>query len=123
MGLANKVRGNPRPLPCEVGTDMFFLDPSGNVMPCNGSDKPMVMGNLHEQTFDALWHSEQAAQIRAQVARCPKQCWMIGSAAPAMKKRIMVPLRWVLRNKFTRRSAAPDAPRLKPVCKQSLKCP
>ena len=27
MGLANKVRGGQRPLPCEAGTDLFFLDP------------------------------------------------------------------------------------------------
>ena len=36
MGLANKVRRGKRPLPCDVGTDVFFLDPYGNVMPCNG---------------------------------------------------------------------------------------
>lgn len=100
MGLANKVRGNARPLPCEVGTDMFFLDPHGNIMPCNGSDEPMIMGNLHEQSFNNIWNSPTANKIRKQVAECNKQCWMIGSAAPAMKKRISVPLKWVARNKL-----------------------
>ncbi len=100
MGLANKVRGNPRPLPCEVGTDMFFMDPYGNIMPCNGSDEPMIMGNLHEQDFDDIWKGPIAKKIRHQVAKCDKQCWMIGSAAPAMKKRISVPLKWVAINKF-----------------------
>lgn len=100
MGLANKARGNKRPLPCEVGTDMFFVDPFGNVMPCNGSDEPMIMGNLHNQPFEEIWHSPRAEEIRKQVANCPKQCWMIGSAAPAMKKRISVPLKWVLKNKL-----------------------
>ena len=52
MGLANKVRGGKRPLPCEVGSDVFFLDPHGNIMPCNGSEEPMIMGNLKEQSFD-----------------------------------------------------------------------
>ena len=51
MGLANKARGGKRPLPCEVGTDVFFLDPYGNVLPCNGSDEPMIMGNLHDHRF------------------------------------------------------------------------
>lgn len=100
MGLANKVRGGDRPLPCEVGTDVFFMDPYGNVMPCNGSDKPMIMGNLHEQTFSEVWNSERADQIREQVRNCTKQCWMIGSASPAMKKRVWVPALWVVRNKF-----------------------
>lgn len=99
MGLANKVRGGKRPLRCEVGTDVFFLDPSGNVTPCNGSDEPMIMGNLNETSFQEIWNSPEAQRIRGQVQQCDKQCWMIGSAAPAMKKRIVVPALWVLKNK------------------------
>lgn len=100
MGLARKARGQKRALPCEVGTDMFFVDPAGNVMPCNGSDQPMIMGNLHEQSFEQIWSSSKAEEVREQVANCNKQCWMIGSAAPAMKKRISVPVRWVIKNKL-----------------------
>lgn len=100
MGLARKARGQKRALPCEVGTDMFFVDPFGNVMPCNGSEQPMVMGNLHEQDFDAIWNSEQAEKVRKMVKNCEQQCWMIGSASPAMKKRISVPLKWVVKNKL-----------------------
>ena len=100
MGLANRVRGGKRPLPCEVGTDMFFVDPFGNVLPCNGSDEPMVMGNLHEQSFYEIWHGQRAAEVRNRVRQCAKQCWMIGSAAPAMKKSIGVPAAWIVRNKL-----------------------
>ena len=100
MGLANKVRGGKRPLPCEVGTDVFFLDPYGNVMPCNGSDEPMIMGNLNQQTFDEIWNSPKADEVRGQVKNCDKQCWMIGSASPAMKKRVWVPAKWVVKNKL-----------------------
>jgi MoaA/NifB/PqqE/SkfB family radical SAM enzyme len=100
MGLANKVRGGKRPLPCEVGTDVFFLDPYGNIMPCNGSDDPMVMGNLREKSFDEIWNSQQAEDVRKQVKNCAKQCWMIGSASPAMKKRIAIPVKWVMKNKL-----------------------
>lgn len=100
IGLANKVMGGKRPLPCEVGTDMFFVDPSGNVLPCNGSDEPMIMGNLQEQTFDEIWHSARADKIRKLVSECHRQCWMIGSAAPAMKKKISIPLKWVIKNKL-----------------------
>ena len=100
MGLANKVRGGKRPLPCEVGTDVFFLDPFGNIMPCNGSDEPMVMGNLNEQEFDEIWNSKKAEDVRDLVKNCQKQCWMIGSASPAMKKRISIPIKWVIKNKL-----------------------
>ena len=100
MGLARKVRGQKRALPCEVGTDMFFVEPNGNVVPCNGSDEPMIMGNLHEQSFEDIWHSDRAQKVRQMVKKCKKECWMIGSASPAMKKRIMVPLKWVVKNKL-----------------------
>jgi sulfatase maturation enzyme AslB (radical SAM superfamily) len=102
MGLANKVRGKKRLLPCEVGSDVFFLDPYGNVMPCNGSDEPMIMGNLKQDSFQKIWTSEKASEIRENVKSCTKQCWMIGSVAPAMKKRFWVPVRWILLNKLKR---------------------
>lgn len=100
MGLARKARGQKRALPCEVGTDMFFVDPFGNAIPCNGSDQPMIMGNLHKQDFETIWKSDQAIKVREMVKKCDKQCWMIGSAAPAMKKHISVPLKWVAVNKL-----------------------
>jgi len=100
LGLANKVRGGKRPLPCEAGTDVFFLDPYGNVMPCNGSDAPMGMGNLNKQTFDEIWNSSNADEVRKQVKDCQKQCWMIGSASPAMRKRVWMPAKWVVKNKL-----------------------
>lgn len=85
-GMANYVRGGKRLLPCEVGTDMFFLDPYGKVMPCNGLEREMPMGDLTKQSFAEIWHSEQAQKVREAVKNCSKQCWMIGSVAPAMKK-------------------------------------
>ena len=100
MGLANKVRGGKRPLPCEVGTDVFFLDPYGNILPCNGSDEPIIMGNLRDQNFDQIWNSQKADEIREQVKNCSKECWMIGSASPAMKKQIWIPAMWVIKNKL-----------------------
>jgi Fe-coproporphyrin III synthase len=100
MGLANKVRGRGRLLPCRAGTSMFFLDPFGNVVPCNGSDEPMIMGNLHKEGFEAIWNGPAAAKIRRQVGECVKQCWMIGSVAPAMKENILVPVLWIVRNKM-----------------------
>jgi len=98
-GLANYVRGGARPLPCEAGTDLFFLDPFGRITPCNGSDEEMVMGTLGPQSFDEIWNSERAAAVREAVRTCKKNCWMIGSAAPAIKKNIKVPVKWILRRK------------------------
>jgi MoaA/NifB/PqqE/SkfB family radical SAM enzyme len=99
MGLANKVRNGKRPLPCEAGMDLFFLDPFGNILPCNGSEQAMIMGNLNENTFNEIWYSDKANRIRDEVKQCRKECWMIGSASPAMKKRVWKPVFWIIHNK------------------------
>lgn len=100
-GMANYVRGGKRLLPCEVGTDMFFLDPFGRIMPCNGMDCEMPMGDLTRQSFQEIWHSEKAQQVRESVKRCQKNCWMIGSVAPAMKKDKMTPAKWILQQRLS----------------------
>lgn len=99
-GLINYIYGNPRLLPCEMGTNGFFLDPYGDVLPCNGSTEKMSMGNLHDKAWEEIWQSRQAADVRECVKHCDKNCWMIGSVSPAMKQRIWVPGWWIVKNKF-----------------------
>jgi len=99
-GLINYVYGQPRLLPCEMGTNAFFLDPYGDIIPCNGMTDKMSMGNLHEKSFDEIWTSDRAAEVRSCVKNCDKNCWMIGSASPAMHQRIWVPSGWVIKHKL-----------------------
>ncbi|MCR5207729.1 MAG: radical SAM protein [Eubacterium sp.] len=101
-GLINYIYGQKRLLPCDMAFDTFFIDPYGDVMPCNGTKDKEVMGNLNEQSWDELWNSEQADRVRAKVRACDRQCWMIGSVSPAMHKYIMTPAMWVFRHKFLR---------------------
>jgi MoaA/NifB/PqqE/SkfB family radical SAM enzyme len=99
-GLINYLYGNKRLLPCEMGTNGFFIDPYGDVIPCNGMTAKKSMGNLNEKSWDKIWHSKQADNVRNCVENCDKNCWMIGSVAPAMKKRIWIPALWVLKHKI-----------------------
>lgn len=104
LGLINYIRGNPRMLPCEAGTANFFIEPYGDVYPCNGLEDRYwkeSMGNIRNvASFDELWFSEQAEKVRALVRTCPKNCWMVGTAAPVMKKYIKHPTAWVAKNKL-----------------------
>lgn len=100
MGLMNYMQGKKRTLPCGAATDTFFLDPFGRILACNGSDEPWVMGDLKEASLEEIWSSKQADQVRTQVNNCTKNCWMTGTAVPAMRKNIWVPLFWVARNKM-----------------------
>jgi len=102
-GLINYIRGNKRLLPCEAGTNMFFLDPWGEIRPCNGMEENLwfeSMGNLNEKTFEEIWYGEKAREIRKKVKNCPKNCWMIGTVAPVMKKYIWKPTWWIIRQKL-----------------------
>ena len=102
-GLINYIYGQDRLLPCDMSKNAFFIDPFGDVIPCNGMAKKAVMGNLVEQSWDELWNSEQADKVRCQTKNCDRQCWMIGSASPAMHKYIWVPAWWVFKHKFIKR--------------------
>ncbi len=104
MGLINYIEGNRRMLPCEAGSVNFFVDPYGEVYPCNGLEKKYwmeSMGNIREVSdFAQIWNGAQAEKVRSMVRRCPKNCWMVGTAAPVMKKYIKYPLKWAIKNKI-----------------------
>ena len=42
-GLINYIYGQKRLLPCDMSFDTFFIDPYGDVMPCNGTKDKEVM--------------------------------------------------------------------------------
>jgi MoaA/NifB/PqqE/SkfB family radical SAM enzyme len=99
-GLMNYLQGRERLLPCRMAHDAFFLQPNGDILPCNGMDKPMPFGNLREQTWDEIWYSASAERVRETVRACPKQCWMMGSVGQEMKKHVSGPLKWVIAHKW-----------------------
>ena len=99
-GLINYVKGNKRLLPCEMGQNGFFLDPYGDILACNGTDNKESLGNLRERSWDEIWNGKRAEEIRNMVKDCKKNCWMIGSVAPAMWRYPLKPISWVMKNKI-----------------------
>jgi len=100
FGLINYIKGNQRLLPCEMGQDGFFLDPFGDVLVCNGMDEKQPLGNLNEQSWGEIWNGARAQEVRSMVRDCPKNCWMIGSVAPAIWHHPIKPSMWVIKNKI-----------------------
>jgi MoaA/NifB/PqqE/SkfB family radical SAM enzyme len=100
LGILRHVLGRPRALPCGAGRDLFFLDPWGKVLACNGSEEPWVMGDLTRQAFDEIWRGEKAEQARRRVRECSRNCWMVGTAVPAMRRQPARPLAWIALNKL-----------------------
>jgi len=85
---------------CTAGTDLFFVDPAANILPCNGSDEKWIMGNLKEDSFEHIWNSSRAAAIRNTVSRCKKDCAFVGTARFNMLRNPHKTLGWILANKI-----------------------
>jgi sulfatase maturation enzyme AslB (radical SAM superfamily) len=77
------------------------MDPYGEIRPCNGMEESM--GNIKKEEFEQIWRSEKANRVRGLVRDCNKNCWMVGSAAPAIKKNIIKPAIWVIQHKFLKK--------------------
>jgi len=96
-GIINYVHGNDRLLPCNMGQDIFLCEPWGDIKPCNVLDESM--GNIKEQTFEEIWTSPRAEEVRKLARNCGRNCWMIGSVSPEIKKRKFEIGKWILKNK------------------------
>lgn len=81
-----------RILECLAGIDFFYLSPDGLVYPC--LTVPTPMGDLKNHTFEEIWESETADEVRRQVKGC-EQCWMICSARTVLKKNAPKVLGWI----------------------------
>ena len=97
-GLIDYIYKKKRILECDAGRNSFFLDPYGDIYPCNILNKKI--GNLKLDSFDSIWSSDQAATVRKDVTSCQHNCWMICTAASVMKAKPYFPVCWIVKNKI-----------------------
>jgi radical SAM protein with 4Fe4S-binding SPASM domain len=113
LGLIRYINQQKRMLPCEAGSMNFFIDPYGEVYPCNGLEEKYwmeSMGNIRKaDNFEDIWFSQRAEQVRQKVATCPKNCWMVGTASPVMHKYVKKIAPWIIRNKLRSIAGRPIA--------------
>jgi radical SAM protein with 4Fe4S-binding SPASM domain len=67
-----------RPLHCFAGYASVFIDPFGNIYPCNflTGNEDYLMGNIESTEIDRIWVSQKASDIRAKVKACSyTTCW------------------------------------------------
>lgn len=104
LGLIRYIRQQPRMLPCEAGGLNFFIDPYGEMYPCNGLEEKYwkeSMGNIRcGDSFEKIWFGPRAEEVRKKVRTCPKNCWMVGTASPVMHRYVKKLALWILRNKL-----------------------
>ena len=100
--IHRRLRGDTdeyRP-PCGAFNDFFFIDPWGNVTPCNGSGEEWIMGNIKEDTLENIMASDKARQAMEKVSQCKRNCTFIVTERHDMVRRPWVPILWILKNKW-----------------------
>jgi hypothetical protein len=74
-------------MPCYAIESHFYLDPHGNVYPCNARGENM--GNLLESTYDEI--VAKNAALLADVQAC-NDCWMSCTVTPGLRQRPWTPI-------------------------------
>ena len=104
LGLIRKLLGQDRLIPCTAATDFVFVDPWSDVYACNVRND-LLLGNLARQPWAEIIAGPLAVKLRAAVAACTQNCWMVTTARTAMRNPLLPqvpkwqPLSWVIRNK------------------------
>ncbi|MBR7011326.1 MAG: radical SAM protein [Muribaculaceae bacterium] len=100
--IHRRLRGDTdeyRP-PCGALTDFFFIDPWGNVTPCNGSSEEWKLGNIKDDTLENILSSDKAREAMEKVRNCKRNCTFIVTERHDMVRRPWVPIMWILKNKW-----------------------
>lgn len=97
-GIWDYVNRLPRSYPCNAGDLFFYLNQAGTVYPCIFLDKEM--GNLHNDSFDTIWNSQLAYQVRGCVKNCNLNCWVTCTVAPAIRNNPLRAAGWIFINKL-----------------------
>ena len=100
--IHRRLRGDTdeyRP-PCGALRDFFFIDPWGNVTPCNGSSEEWKLGNIKEDSLENILASDKAHEAMEKVRNCKRNCTFIVTERHDMVRRPWVPIMWILKNKW-----------------------
>lgn len=100
--IHRRLRGDEpgyRP-PCGALTDFFFIDPYGNVSPCNGSGEEWIIGNIKYDSLENIMHSGKAREALQRVKECKRNCAFIVTERHDMVRRPWIPIRWIIKNRW-----------------------
>jgi MoaA/NifB/PqqE/SkfB family radical SAM enzyme len=100
--IHRRLRGDEsgyRP-PCGALDDFFFIDPFGNVAPCNGSEEEWIIGNIKEDSLENILKSEKATETVKRVKACDRNCTFVVTERHDMLRRPWIPIKWIIRNKI-----------------------
>ena len=74
-----------RSIPCFAGVANAFITPPGDVFPCVPARKDFYMGNIKEESFDEIWQSEAAEEVRRRIGRGICKCLITCETSTALR--------------------------------------
>jgi len=86
--------------PCGAGRDFFFINPWGDISPCNGSDEEWIMGNIKNDSYENIFNSKEAETAMNKVKSCEKDCCFIVTERHDMVRKPWNLISWVAKNKI-----------------------
>ncbi|MBD3413069.1 MAG: radical SAM protein [Candidatus Aminicenantes bacterium] len=102
QSILRRLRGDPRGYrpPCGAGKDFFFVDPWGNVIPCNGSAEAWIIGNIKQDSFENIMQSEKSKKIRKKIKDCQRECCFVVTERHEIIRKPWKLIFWVAKNKI-----------------------
>ncbi len=92
------IEGKPLPIKCDAGNSSFFIDVYANVLPCNMTEKPWIMGNLNTHDWNEVMSSQEAKIIKKRCRNCSINCWSVCNVQTEIRKKIWIPAWWFLKH-------------------------
>ena len=100
--IHRRLRGDEPGYRPECGAlhDFFFIDPWGNVSPCNGSSEEWIIGNIKNDSFENIMNSDKAKEVAQKVKECKCNCAFIVTERHDMVRKPWKPILWIIKNKI-----------------------
>lgn len=95
-GMIRYLRCERLPVRCNAGIDTFFLDVYGNVLPCNATKEPLIMGNLNDQDWNNIITSNASRNIIKICQNCKTPCWAMCNMKTVLRKKKWLIIKWVM---------------------------
>lgn len=85
---------------CGALSDFYFIDPAGNVTPCNGSKDEWILGNIKDDSIENILNNDKAKAVAKEIAACDRNCAFIVTERHDMVRKPWKPILWILKNKW-----------------------
>lgn len=72
-------------IPCFAAVANAFINPEGDVFPCVPARKDFHLGNIKTQSFDAIWESALATDVRRRIQQGVCKCLITCETSTALR--------------------------------------